>query len=555
MNAVLKVIMKRLIIVLLLALGCGIVNGAQTVHSICNSNSLSPTDATFLRPRVFSETQTNGVFDCAANRANTVPYDQFEFNLASCGAFPTYVVATLCDSGTCSASSDPSLDTILFIYRTGGSLTDGTGLAGPFDPAQPCNNLAAVNDDLLTGCSVGPSLSGLTVPMGPGRFVVVVCAYSTNAFNQTNGIYDSYVYNLSVSATNSGCSLTQVAGCPSVIVSSSRNPVPASGVNTPFPSTTFSATGGIAPYLYSIAESLPAGMSFNAATATLSGTPTQAGFFPLTVTGRDSNNCPGSLSFNLLITNVSLPCITGQLLASGPTFNRPDTITNAPGVPSPCTQSGLSLPYRAYEVYLSGCTNATVIASLCAGPGCDAPTGDGALSDSVMLMYRTSGTNGPGLAGAFNPANPCNNLIAGNDDIFDQSSGGIGCGERYLSGLRRALDPGYFTVVVTAADSSSTGVGAFSLNISAVTDDTNCTPVVTFPGARTQLGSIQDGSKIVLFWPDIFPGSALQYCSALPTPPATGSWTTYPGPFTTNAATIFVTNSASITRRFYRLVY
>src|SRR5262249_34872358 len=47
-------------------------------------------------------------------------------------------------------------------------------------------------------------------------------------------------------------------------------------VNAPYPSTTLKATGGTAPLKWSVAPLLPAGLTLDPATGTISGTPTAA---------------------------------------------------------------------------------------------------------------------------------------------------------------------------------------------------------------------------------------------------------------------------------------
>ena len=54
-------------------------------------------------------------------------------------------------------------------------------------------------------------------------------------------------------------------------------------------SQAFSASGGVAPYRYVQTGSLPTGLSWNAATATLSGEPAQSGSFAFTITATDSS--------------------------------------------------------------------------------------------------------------------------------------------------------------------------------------------------------------------------------------------------------------------------
>ena len=55
-------------------------------------------------------------------------------------------------------------------------------------------------------------------------------------------------------------------------------------------SQAFSASGGAAPYTYALTGALPAGLTFDAASGTLSGTAAESGSFPVTVTATDSSN-------------------------------------------------------------------------------------------------------------------------------------------------------------------------------------------------------------------------------------------------------------------------
>nr|WP_186363511.1 putative Ig domain-containing protein [Rhizobium sp. ACO-34A] len=66
-------------------------------------------------------------------------------------------------------------------------------------------------------------------------------------------------------------------------------------------SQTFTASNGGAPYSYAITGSLPAGISFDAASAILSGTPTVSGEFPLTLTATDAYGATTSASVVLAI--------------------------------------------------------------------------------------------------------------------------------------------------------------------------------------------------------------------------------------------------------------
>jgi len=65
--------------------------------------------------------------------------------------------------------------------------------------------------------------------------------------------------------------------------------------------TAFLATGGTAPYVYTQSGTLPPGMSFNATTRAITGTPSAPGTYTFTITATDANSCPGSTTYNLVI--------------------------------------------------------------------------------------------------------------------------------------------------------------------------------------------------------------------------------------------------------------
>ena len=71
-------------------------------------------------------------------------------------------------------------------------------------------------------------------------------------------------------------------------------------------SQTLSVTNGLAPYTLTIpANTLPAGLSFNAATATISGTPTKLGTSTFTVTVTDAENPQATTTQSCTLTIVS----------------------------------------------------------------------------------------------------------------------------------------------------------------------------------------------------------------------------------------------------------
>ncbi|GAA4804274.1 putative Ig domain-containing protein [Lysobacter hankyongensis] len=103
----------------------------------------------------------------------------------------------------------------------------------------------------------------------------------------------SGTFNISVTATDSTGgtaatitnNYTLTIAAPTLALTPATVPGGTAGVAY---SQTFTASGGIAPYTYTLAGALPAGLTFNAASGTLGGTPTVAGTFNFSVTARDS---------------------------------------------------------------------------------------------------------------------------------------------------------------------------------------------------------------------------------------------------------------------------
>jgi len=480
--------------------------------SLCIPGSLAAGDPTYNRVR--TQTTGSGVQSpCSLlPSANNARYDAYELEITDCTTFPTNVTITLCGPAGCSAPQ--ALDTVLYVYRTGG-LSGAGGAAHPFNPGDPCSNVVASNDD-LSGVAVGPggssggvpscptsgALSGLKRSLGSGKFVVVVTGFS----NTTAGNYNLYI-----DAPDGGCTITQVAGCP--VISISPASIPPGTINTAYTPVTFTATGGVGPYTFTQTGTLPTGMSFVG--DTLSGTPTQAGGFPIQVTATDANGCGGGQAYSLVITNPALPCITDGLFAGGPTYNRPNAITTGTGVSSPCTLSptGTAVFYKAYEFNVTGCTTGTLTATLCGPPSCPPITNSTSIPDSIIYLYRVGGLTGPGgTPGAFNPLLPCVNLVAANDDLsgvavgVGGSSGGLtACSAKTsLSGLRRTIGSGSFVIVVASFSNNQTGAYNLSVDITGCTisqcfltcpanvttgnDVNQCGAIVVYPAPTTNGG-------------------------------------------------------------------
>jgi hypothetical protein len=95
------------------------------------------------------------------------------------------------------------------------------------------------------------------------------------------------------------------AACPTITLSPTTIPAATAGV--PYGPVTITASGGTAPYIFTItAGALPPGLTLSSA-GVISGTPTQSGSFTVTITATDAVGCFGSQIYSAL---VNCPTIT-----------------------------------------------------------------------------------------------------------------------------------------------------------------------------------------------------------------------------------------------------
>lgn len=120
--------------------------------------------------------------------------------------------------------------------------------------------------------------------------------------------------------------------------------IPAGVVDSPFPTSTLSATGGTAPYTWS-ASNLPAGLSLSAS-GILSGTPSSAGTFSVEFTVRDAVQIPATATRTIVI----LPALTHPFRVSvAPDGAAPD---NYVLTPAPVSGDGRFVAYGSYATNL-----------------------------------------------------------------------------------------------------------------------------------------------------------------------------------------------------------
>ena len=103
------------------------------------------------------------------------------------------------------------------------------------------------------------------------------------------------------STTSSASATSTVTVTPALAVATTS--VPAASAGTAYPDTYLSATGGISPYTWAVTSgALPPGMTLDANSGDLAGTPTSAGTFAFTVGVTDSEPIPVTVTQDLSLT-------------------------------------------------------------------------------------------------------------------------------------------------------------------------------------------------------------------------------------------------------------
>ncbi|HYI94509.1 MAG TPA: putative Ig domain-containing protein [Bryobacteraceae bacterium] len=140
--------------------------------------------------------------------------------------------------------------------------------------------------------------------------------------------------------TKASGALTLLVKAPPVIITTER--VPEGRLSEAY-STSFAASGGLAPYSYAVSGgSLPPGLSL-ASNGVLSGTPTQLGSFQFMIQATDSARERGSRSFGLTVRPATLAIVTSSL-GSGTVGTAFSLGLSASGGTVPYTWSANGLP-------------------------------------------------------------------------------------------------------------------------------------------------------------------------------------------------------------------
>ena len=293
--------------------GCTGTSGTYTVLIACQTITVNnPANANGTANSAFSETftETNGIGTITYTLASgTLPAGlalaangTVSGTPTQTGSFPITVTAT--DANGCTGTSGTytiviGCQTITVSNPASSSGTAGSAFSETFTQTGAIGTVSfsVVSGTLPAGLTLDSSTGVLSgTPTQTGNFSIVVRA------TDVNGCFDD------------GLTYPLVIGCQTISVTNPSNATGPAG--SPF-SETFTQTGAIGTATFTLASgTLPAGLTL-AANGVLSGTPTQGGSFPITVTVTDGNGCTGTSGTYTIVITCPTITVTNPANANG----------------------------------------------------------------------------------------------------------------------------------------------------------------------------------------------------------------------------------------------
>ncbi|MET3725955.1 putative Ig domain-containing protein [Sphingomonas trueperi] len=300
---------------------------------------------------------------------------------------------------------------------------------------------------------------------------------------------DSFTYTATNSAGNSApATVTVTVSAPALIISPAPGGLPNGTVGAGY-SQTITATGGTAPYSF-IATGLPAGLTLNAATGAVIGTPTTPGNYTIAVTATDTYGAGGTAAYALNIAmqapltgSTSLAVVANSAATSVPLSLSGGTATSVAVAAAPAhgivTVSGTAISY-APNAGFSGSDSFTYTASNAAGTSAPA---------TVTVTVST-----PTLSFAPAPGGLPNGAVGADYNQTITVTGGAAPYSFTAAGLPAGLIVNAATGVISGAPTTA---GSYNVTIS-VTDAHGVTGAATYTIAISVQAPVAGASTVAV---------------------------------------------------------
>lgn len=300
------------------------------------------------------------------------------------------------------------------------------------------------------------TLSGTPTSSGTYSFTVTVTDAATQTAQKT--------YQLTINAPG-------IALAPSTL--------PQGKVGTAYVSTTVSASGGSAPYSYAVTSgAMPAGLTLSPA-GVVSGSPTAAGSFNLTITATDKFNFQGTQAYTIVVDQPTPIAVndTASVNANGSVTIPVTNVDTGPITSLTITQqpahgtasvSGLNIVYTPAHDYFgsdtlkytatgpggtSGAATVTINVVPGAVPVVTAQSATVLAGKSVTIHTAAGATNGPFTAATLvSPPSSGTAVVQGTDIVYtaDANASGTYGFDFTLSNAFGTSQPAHATVTVNA---------------------------------------------------------------------------------------------------------
>ncbi|QKZ14738.1 putative Ig domain-containing protein [Spirosoma sp. KUDC1026] len=214
-------------------------------------------------------------------------------------------------------NSNPSLTNCVLFGNGGDNTIYNDGSASPL---LRYSLIEASETDYTDGgnnltTTINPFASTSSAQLGPCS--PAINAGDNQAYTTANGPATDLAGNTRVFGGTIDMGAYEYQGEPTrITLSNPTTTVAAQGVAF---SQSFTVVGGSAPYSFSVVGgSLPGGLSLDGGTGTLSGTPTQAGSYSITVRATDANGCAATGAVYSLVVTDATPAIAGLSASPNP---------------------------------------------------------------------------------------------------------------------------------------------------------------------------------------------------------------------------------------------